>query len=486
MSKTNAFATLSSTSLLDACDLLSFDPVAFTNPWKLLSQLTLTERLRWADANRNAIEAEFCCAGSWSFGKTRSYTEVVFALAEKIGASRDGASVADIEDAIVRKVWKDATDKMSAKEREELNRKAQETAAKYGRSAKSEAAGFAALGAAQLSGFGIYMAGSTILGAVNSALGLGLGFGAFTGLSSLISTAIGPLGWAALGIFTVAKMGAPNWKKVLPVVVLIASQRAIAQTDFRPVASAPDNSPAAKAATASNVERKEIEQALKEETSAAASFTPSSQEVSPRGGVRRKPETVAHEKRPLSRMDRIVFKQNPANRPLIKFAEDLGCHDFLALDLETQAVIRELFEEEKTSARSAVEVVTRDPPGVSIGSTGASTAAPKKQTAIKRKTKELSTLLPNVELAHRAVERLLEYERDNILYTSFLQQLRVMNDGLRSDKHHVPSTSPKVFQRDAGNGGRVYYRRVGPSSIRVELLGDKATQNSDYKHLREG
>jgi hypothetical protein len=182
-------------------------------------------------------------------------------------------------------------------------------------------------------------------------------------------------------------------------------------------------------------------------------------------------------------MDRIVFRQSPANRPLIKFAANLGCHDFLALDLETQAVIRELFEEEQASTRPAVETVKQEVPRIPTASNGVA-AAPKKDTAIKRKTKELSTLLPNVELAERAVERLLGYERDNILYTSFLQQLRVMNDGLRSDKHHVPHTSPKIFQRDAGNGGRVYYRRVSTSSIRVELLGDKATQNSDYKHLQ--
>jgi uncharacterized protein YaaW (UPF0174 family) len=442
MPKTDAFATLSSPSLLDACDLLSFDPA--TSPWRHLSELTLTERLRWADANRKGIEAEFCSAGSWSFSKTRSYTEVVFALAEKIGASRDGTSIADIEDAIVRKVWKDTTDKMSAEEREELNRKAQETAAKYGRSAKSEAAGFAALGAAQLSGFGIYMAGSTILGAVNSALGLGLGFGAFTGLSSLISTAIGPLGWAALGIFTVAKLGAPNWKKVLPVVVLIASQRAIAQTDFSPVANAPTKAPATEDFTASNTEQSEIELVLSEDTRSAVSTASARQEPpSPGNGTRQKAQAVQEQRSP-SRMDRIVFRQSPANRPLIKFAADLGCHDFLAVDLETQAAIRELFEEEKASTRPAVEVVKQEVPRVSTASNGA--AAPKKHTAIKRKAKELSTLLPNVELAEKAVERLLGYERDNILYTSFLQQLRLMNDGLRSDKHHVRAPLPRYFR----------------------------------------
>jgi hypothetical protein len=72
------------------------------------------------------------------------------------------------------------------------------------------------------------MLGSTVLGAINGALGLGLGFGAFTGLASLISTVIGPLGWTALGLFTVLKLGSPNYKKLLPAVVFIATQRALA------------------------------------------------------------------------------------------------------------------------------------------------------------------------------------------------------------------------------------------------------------------
>ncbi|HSM87230.1 MAG TPA: hypothetical protein VLT16_13815, partial [Candidatus Limnocylindrales bacterium] len=82
-------------------------------------------------------------------------------------------------------------------------------------------------------GFGVYMLGSTLLGAINGALGLGLGFGAFTGLSSLISGIIGPPGWAALGLFTVFRLGSPNYKKLLPIVILIAIYRndgAVVQT----------------------------------------------------------------------------------------------------------------------------------------------------------------------------------------------------------------------------------------------------------------
>jgi uncharacterized protein YaaW (UPF0174 family) len=69
------------------------------------------------------------------------------------------------------------------------------------------------------------MLASTLLGAINGALGLGLGFVAFAGLSSFISTVIGPPGWAALGVLAVFKLGRPNYKKLLPVVILIALYR---------------------------------------------------------------------------------------------------------------------------------------------------------------------------------------------------------------------------------------------------------------------
>lgn len=110
---------------------------------------------------------------------------------------------------------------------EELKNRAQQIAETYGKSLGGEVTGFAALTAAQMSGFGVYMLGSTVLGAINGALGLGLSFGAFTGLSSLIATVTGPIGWTALGLFAVLKLGAPNYKKILPVVIFVASQRSL-------------------------------------------------------------------------------------------------------------------------------------------------------------------------------------------------------------------------------------------------------------------
>lgn len=50
------------------------------------------------------------------------------------------------------------------------------------------------IGAAQLSGFGVYLLASSTVGALSSALGVALPFAFYTGMSKVISIAIGPVG----------------------------------------------------------------------------------------------------------------------------------------------------------------------------------------------------------------------------------------------------------------------------------------------------
>lgn len=60
--------------------------------------------------------------------------------------------------------------------------------------------GISALGAAQLSGFGIYVLASSTVGAISSFLGITLPFAVYTGMSSAISFVIGPLGFLVMGV----------------------------------------------------------------------------------------------------------------------------------------------------------------------------------------------------------------------------------------------------------------------------------------------
>ena len=76
--------------------------------------------------------------------------------------------------------------------------------------------GAALLGLANASGFALYTTASTILSTISAGT---LGFGAYTATSSLISFLIGPAGWLALGAYGVFKVGGPNKRLLLQVVV---------------------------------------------------------------------------------------------------------------------------------------------------------------------------------------------------------------------------------------------------------------------------
>ncbi|MRX62598.1 hypothetical protein [Maribacter luteus] len=70
------------------------------------------------------------------------------------------------------------------------------------------------IGAAQLSGFGVYMLATSTVGALTSALGVTLPFAFYTSMSKVISIAIGPVGFA-LAAYPIYKSykGVGNWEE---------------------------------------------------------------------------------------------------------------------------------------------------------------------------------------------------------------------------------------------------------------------------------
>jgi uncharacterized protein YaaW (UPF0174 family) len=210
---------------------LDWTPLVSSSPTKLLSQLDIEHRGRWLDGRRSDLEKHISWTGtpifSYALGNGKSYQQIVVDLAEQLDVKVHGsASAVEIETCLIKKLWADTLARLTSEQREELLAKVRLIADQFSPAAGKELVGFAGLAAAQLSGFGVYVLGSTLLGGLNSALGLGLGFSAFTGLSSAISVLIGPIGWAALGLYTIKKLGSPNYKKLLPVAILIASERA--------------------------------------------------------------------------------------------------------------------------------------------------------------------------------------------------------------------------------------------------------------------
>lgn len=82
----------------------------------------------------------------------------------------------------------------------------------------------AMMGAAQASGFGVYLASTTALGFLTHAVGVTLPFAFYTGLSSSIAFVIGPAGWLSLAAWSSWKLMQPEWKKIIKGLIYIIAR----------------------------------------------------------------------------------------------------------------------------------------------------------------------------------------------------------------------------------------------------------------------
>ncbi len=450
---------------------LKWDPVVSSSPALLLSQSDSKERLTWLDQHRAEVERHISWVGtpifSYALGNAKGYQQIVADVAAQIDVPiSPSMSTPEVETKLLQKLWTDTLSRLGPEEREALLAKVEAVAAQYGPSAKKEMAGFAGLAAAQMSGFGVYLLGSTLLGALNYALGLGLGFGAFTGLSSAISIAIGPLGWAALGLYTIKKLGAPNYKKLLPVVILIASHRAGGAAAIPSAMLAPSAN-----RTAATV----IIESLPRPTS---SPTPAP------------PPQVRHH----SRAEKTTFQLRPENRPLCQIAEEFFPQTyFLDLRDEDQQAIRDLKAEreqteteEKRLAKLRAVAERKEARKQRKREQAAQRAAKrqdwKAQGAISRRMKDYSRLLRNLEFDPEALER-LEHLAKMGANSQIDEKLGLMNAGQAVYRDSISGTAPTVYEAKAGYDYRIYYYRNGPK-IRIRLIGDKGTQDADIAQIR--
>ena len=81
------------------------------------------------------------------------------------------------------------------------------------------------IGVGQASGFGIYLAATTALGFLTSALGITLPFVVYTGLTTALSVFLGPIGIAAGLLWATYKLTGPDWKWLIPALLYVASVR---------------------------------------------------------------------------------------------------------------------------------------------------------------------------------------------------------------------------------------------------------------------
>jgi len=444
------FQALTPEELYEAARFLAFDPIVSTSPLVWLSKLSTQQQQEWLHENRTRLEQAFCEAGSWSFGETKSYSEVLRSLAASMSLENSASMpIASVEASIVQKTWANASSKMTAEQLAAVRTELEKVAAQHGKSVGAELTGFAALSAAQLSGFGVYILGSTVLGAINGALGLGLSFGAFTGLSSLISVVIGPVGWIGLGLATVVKLGSPNYKKILPVVILAARRRAMM----------------------SDVDIEQI-RTVEQEVQLAAK--------------RQKPKKSAPSNAPrrMSEQERRTFDLK--NPELIRMAKELGVeyHDLLP---EEQQYLRDCLEEQNVRAADEAKEATRqlrEAKRIEKQNSGTARAAESslKKNVAKKKA-EYRLILSNLEFADPAMEWLCHASEE--MKAPFLRELSRLNQGHFNPKCTIKNTFPKITEQEAGKDGRIYYR-PGSNGSRtyIALLGTKASQESDIHSLR--
>ena len=83
----------------------------------------------------------------------------------------------------------------------------------------------AILGAVKAGGFSAYLAATTALGWLTGAAGITLPFAAYTGLTSGLAVATGPVGIIAISAWGFWAITGPEWKKLAPAIVYIIAHR---------------------------------------------------------------------------------------------------------------------------------------------------------------------------------------------------------------------------------------------------------------------
>lgn len=203
----------------------------------LLAKSSLEERqglsniLTAENMSTKALVDAFEWQSSSLFGylfSSPSYKDIVKQVADKIKADYKAYFTTEqIEVAIAQKVMETVWEKMTPDQRREMEKEWVRTAQQFDKGGEFAKAGgvFAALTAAQLSGFGVYLLATTTLGAITGVLGITLPFAVYTTMTSAIAVILGPVGWIGAGLFAIWALTGPNYKKLVPAVLYVCALR---------------------------------------------------------------------------------------------------------------------------------------------------------------------------------------------------------------------------------------------------------------------
>jgi uncharacterized protein YaaW (UPF0174 family) len=162
---------------------------------------------------------------------TASWKQVVTDVADQIGINWpdtlnertwDDLSAQAIENAVVVTQFQNMLEQVSPEQRQQIL---------LGLRRESDDPHFAglilggAMLAAKMSGFGVYLLASTVLGSLTGALGITLPFVVYMGVSQTLALILGPVGWVAFAGGCLVSLNQPNWNRLGLAVLYISMLR---------------------------------------------------------------------------------------------------------------------------------------------------------------------------------------------------------------------------------------------------------------------
>lgn len=161
-----------------------------------------------------------------------SWKQVVTDVADHIGIdwlstlkdrSWHNLETQEIETAVVAKLFQNMVEQLSPEQRQqivmEMRREADDP------HLEGLLLGGGAMAVARMSGFGVYLLASTVLGSLTNALGITLPFAVYMGMSQTIAFILGPVGWVALAGSILFTLNQPNWNRLSLAVVYVSTLR---------------------------------------------------------------------------------------------------------------------------------------------------------------------------------------------------------------------------------------------------------------------
>jgi uncharacterized protein YaaW (UPF0174 family) len=163
---------------------------------------------------------------------TTSWKQIVTDVADQVGISWSDIlngrtwhdlSTQEIEDAVVVKQFQNMLEQLTPEQRQQilmdLRRESDDP------HFEGFLLGGGAMLAAKMSGFGVYLLASTVLGSLTGALGITLPFAVYMGVSQTLAFILGPAGWVALAGGALFSLNQPNWNRLGFSVLYISTLR---------------------------------------------------------------------------------------------------------------------------------------------------------------------------------------------------------------------------------------------------------------------